>query len=212
MTAQRSTRQPPSSARQAKAAARPPVDGEAAAALPVGSPDEGRAGHGTPATPEAAGGGKPLTKSARQARVAELIEDGQVANQADLAARLAEEGVQVSQGTLSKDLLDLGAVRARTGSGEFKYVLVDAEPVGPSAELRLAKLCGELLLSAEASANLVVVRTPPGAAQFFASALDKASRSSILGTIAGDDTVVLITRDATGGQAVADALLGLARS
>ncbi|MCA0296827.1 MAG: hypothetical protein LCH96_16245, partial [Actinobacteria bacterium] len=73
----------------------------------------------------------------------------------------------------------------------------------------LARLCGELLLSAEASANLAILRTPPGAAQFFASAIDKVGWAAVLGTIAGDDTVMVITRDPAGGQAMADALLGL---
>jgi transcriptional regulator of arginine metabolism len=74
----------------------------------------------------------------------------------------------------------------------------------------MSRLAGELLISAEASANLVVVRTPPGAAQFFASAIDQAEVYDILGTIAGDDTVMLISRDPAGGQALADHLLRLA--
>lgn len=152
---------------------------------------------------------KPLTKPARQARLIELIERECVGSQAEIVARLADEGIAVSQGTLSKDLLDLGAVRVRTPSGDFQYALVAAESAGPSALSRLAKLCGELLLAAEASANLVVARTPPGAAQFFASAIDKVGWPAILGTIAGDDTVLLITRDPAGGQAMAETLLGM---
>ena len=70
-------------------------------------------------------------------------------------------------------------------------------------------MCGELLLTAEGSANLTVLRTPPGAAQFFASAIDKVAWESILGTIAGDDTVVIITRDPVGGAAMAETFLGL---
>ena len=67
----------------------------------------------------------------------------------------------------------------------------------------LARIAHELLVSAEASANLVVLRTPPGAAQFLASAVDHVGHSDILGTIAGDDTVLVIARDASGGQALA---------
>ena len=74
----------------------------------------------------------------------------------------------------------------------------------------MARLCAELLVSAEASANLVVLRTPPGAAQFFASAVDKAELDSVLGTIAGDDTVLVMTRDPKGGDAVARRFLALA--
>ena len=152
----------------------------------------------------------PLTKSARQARVTELVEHARVASQAELAQLLADEGIAVSQGTLSKDLVDLGAVRVRTPAGDFRYALVAAEQSGAqAATARLAKLCAELLLSAQASANLVVLHTPPGAAQYFASAVDKAAWPSILGTIAGDDTLLLITQDPEGGQHVADALLAL---
>ncbi len=74
----------------------------------------------------------------------------------------------------------------------------------------MARFAAELLISAEASANLVVLRTPPGAAQFLASAIDQAEVHDFLGTIAGDDTVLLISRDPNGGQAVADHLLRLA--
>ncbi|MGC3954033.1 MAG: arginine repressor [Propionicimonas sp.] len=153
----------------------------------------------------------PLTKSARQARITELIERQAIGSQTELAGRLADEGLVVSQGTLSKDLLELGAVRVRTTGGQFRYALMagDAPAPASAALARLARLCGELLLSAEASANLVVARTPPGAAQFFASAIDRVGWPAVLGTIAGDDTVMLITRDPAGGQAMADTLLGL---
>jgi transcriptional regulator of arginine metabolism len=150
----------------------------------------------------------PLTKSARQARICELIESSQVASQAELAQLLAAEGINVTQGTLSKDLLELGAVRVRSEGG-FRYALAANEPGGPNSQLKLAKVCAELLLSAEASANLAVLRTPPGAAQYLASAVDKLGWSEIIGTIAGDDTVLLVSRDPSGGQAVAESLLSL---
>ncbi|MGB7963060.1 MAG: arginine repressor [Propionicimonas sp.] len=154
----------------------------------------------------------PVTKSARQARVAEFIERDSIGSQTELAQRLADEGVIVTQGTLSKDLLELGAVRVRSSDGQFRYALLAREPLGGSggpALIRLTRLCGELLLTAEGSANLTVLRTPPGAAQFFASAIDKVAWESILGTIAGDDTVVIITRDPVGGAALAETFLGL---
>jgi transcriptional regulator of arginine metabolism len=81
----------------------------------------------------------------------------------------------------------------------------DRDPSG-----RLARIAAEFLLSAEASANLVVLRTPAGAAQFLASAVDHAAWSAILGTVAGDDTVLVITREPDGGGDVAAALLRLA--
>jgi transcriptional regulator of arginine metabolism len=153
----------------------------------------------------------PATKSARQSRIAELIERDTVHSQTELAARLVADGFAVSQGTLSKDLLDLGAVRVRTATGELAYALLASEhaPGTPAALARLTRLAGELLLSAEGSANLTVLRTPPGAAQFFASAIDKVGWDSVLGTIAGDDTVVIVTRAADGGATMAEAFLAL---
>lgn len=153
----------------------------------------------------------PISKSARQSRIMELIQRETIGSQTELAARLAAVGIAVSQGTLSKDLLELGAVRVRTSAGEFAYALLAGEhgPGTPGALVRLGRLCGELLLSAQGSANLCVLHTPPGAAQYFASAVDKVGWASVLGTIAGDDTVAIITRDAGGGQALADALLNL---
>jgi transcriptional regulator of arginine metabolism len=76
-------------------------------------------------------------------------------------------------------------------------------------DARLARLCAELLVTADSSANLVVLRTPPGAAQFLASALDHAALPDVLGTIAGDDTVLVITRAPDGGGRLADLLLAL---
>ncbi len=153
----------------------------------------------------------PVTKSARQSRIAELIEREAIRSQTELASRLVADGIAVSQGTLSKDLLELGAVRVRTSTGELAYALLAGEygPGSPAAQARLARLCGELLLSAEGSANLAVLRTPPGAAQFFASAIDKVGWDSVLGTIAGDDTVVLVTRTPDGGAAMAETFLNL---
>lgn len=153
----------------------------------------------------------PVTKSARQSRVAELITREVVRSQSELASRLADDGILASQGTLSKDLLELGAVRVRTPAGELAYALLAGEhaPGTPAALARLSRLAGELLLSAEGSANLTVLRTPPGAAQFFASAIDKVGWDSILGTIAGDDTLVIVTRDPHGGPAMAEAFLAL---
>ena len=88
----------------------------------------------------------------------------------------------------------------------------DRTPLGEFAtfETRLARLCGEVLVSAEASANLVVLRTPPGAAQYFASAVDRVAWPEILGTIAGDDTLLVVSRDPDGGPALADRLRALA--
>ncbi|OYO05650.1 arginine repressor [Enemella evansiae] len=157
-----------------------------------------------------------VSKAARQGAIVDLISAGLVRSQTELGDLLTERGITVSQGTLSKDLLELGATRIRTGEGQLVYAVPgeggDRSAVAGesrSADQKLARLANELLVSADASANLAVLRTPPGAAQYFASAIDKAAWDTILGTIAGDDTVLVITRDPTGGPAVAERMLQL---
>ena len=152
----------------------------------------------------------PQTKAARQARIAELVLGGEIGSQQELAALLAAEGFGVTQGTLSRDLVDLGAVKVRNRTGDIVYALPGTAPVTLAGRrARLAQICAEVLLSAEASANLVIVKTPPGAARYLASAVDSAGRERVLGTIAGDDTILLVARAADGGQALAERLLAL---
>ncbi|MCU1617088.1 MAG: arginine repressor, ArgR [Frankiales bacterium] len=158
-----------------------------------------------------------LTRSARQARIAELIEAGPVTSQTQLARLLAGNGIEVTQATLSRDLEELGAVKLRGSDGApASYVLPpENAPLRPArspevAPARLTRLLGDLLTSADGSANLAVLRTPPGAAQFLASALDKVGLPDVLGTIAGDDTVLVISRDPDGGPALADRFRALA--
>jgi transcriptional regulator of arginine metabolism len=159
----------------------------------------------------------PLTKTARHARIAAILAREQVRSQEELAELLERyASVHVTQATLSRDLDELGVVRLRSG-GALVYALPE-EPGGPGSRpggtfseerpestqgSRLSRYLGELMTSAEASANLVVLRTPAGAAQFLASVIDHAALPSILGTVAGDDTVLIIARDSAGGDALA---------
>lgn len=157
----------------------------------------------------------PATKTARHALIRELLEHNVVRSQPELAQLLAERGLAVTQATLSRDLVELGANKVRQPGVGLVYA-VAGQPTarrasdGDYPDPRLAHLCEELLVTAEASANLVVLRTPPGAAQFFAAALDQSMLPSILGTIAGDDTVLMIARDPEGGAALAHRLAALA--
>jgi transcriptional regulator of arginine metabolism len=187
----------------------------------------------------------PVTKTARQARLAEILTREKVHSQEQLAALLRQyAGLNVAQATLSRDLDELGVVRLRAADGSLFYAL-PGEPGGPGSrpgagagpapvaapeglgpvaavaetafavegagsQARLARFLSELLTSAEASANLVVLRTPAGAAQFLASVIDHAAWQSILGTVAGDDTVLVIARDPAGGDTLASEFLRLA--
>jgi transcriptional regulator of arginine metabolism len=161
---------------------------------------------------------RPTTKNSRHQLIVELLASHEVRSQPELLDLLVARGVQVTQATLSRDLVELDAVRVRTQSGALVYAVPaeggDRSPGATretaSAIDRLARLCGDLLVSADASANLVVLRTPPGAAQFLASAFDKADLGDVLGTIAGDDTLLVIGRDPLGGDALAQRFLDLA--
>lgn len=153
-------------------------------------------------TPDVARSTVPQTKAARHALITALLARRSIHSQAELADALAEEGVSVTQATLSRDLVELRAVKIRTATGALAYAVPaeggDRTPALADSEAlaaRLGRLCAELLVGAEASGNLVVLRTPPGAAQFLASAIDHSVLPAVLGTIAGDDTVLVIARD-----------------
>jgi transcriptional regulator of arginine metabolism len=143
-----------------------------------------------------------MTRAARQARIVELIRDRAVHSQTELLELLEAEGIATTQATLSRDLDELGALKVRGA-----YVIPDdGSPVRgvEGGTARLARLLGDLLVSADASGNLAVLRTPPGAAHYLASALDRAALHDVVGTIAGDDTLLVVAREPlTGAQLVA---------
>jgi transcriptional regulator of arginine metabolism len=136
----------------------------------------------------------PHTKAARHARVVGVIREQAVRSQTELAELLAAAGIQVTQATLSRDLEELGATKVRGQDGQLVYTVDPGLAPAESVRLPLSRLCEDLLVSAEANGDLVVLRTPPGAAQLFASALDRAALPEIMGTIAGDDTILVVCR------------------
>ena len=151
----------------------------------------------------------PLTKAARQARIVELLDAQPVSSQTELGRLLAAAGVEVTQATLSRDLDELGAVKVRTAAGMTYAVPPEGQPrkgTPEAVDARLARLLEELLIGAEATGQLVVLRTPPGGAQLLGSALDRAGLPEVAGTVAGDDTVLLITRQLPAKAGPADAL------
>jgi transcriptional regulator of arginine metabolism len=135
---------------------------------------------------------------ARRAKAIALIKAGKIASQSDLIKELKKAGFPVTQATASRDLEEIGAVRGRDG-----YTIAESDS---GSMARSMPLPGDLILSVESSANLAVVRTPPGGAQFLASSLDHSGITSIIGTIAGDDTVLVVSRKATGGAELAKEL------
>jgi transcriptional regulator of arginine metabolism len=150
------------------------------------------------------------TRAGRQARIVAILSSRSVRSQSELAALLAEEGIEVTQATLSRDLEELGAVKLRGADGGVGAYVVpeDGSPVrGVSGGTeRVSRLMSELLVSTDASGNLAVLRTPPGAAHYLASAIDRAALPYVVGTIAGDDTIVVVAREPMTGAELAAAL------
>lgn len=150
------------------------------------------------------------TRAGRQARIVTILSSAQVRSQSELAALLAAEGIEVTQATLSRDLEELGAVKLRGADGGVGVYVVpeDGSPVrGVSGGTsRLSRLLSELLVSTDSSANLAVLRTPPGAADYLASAIDRAALPYVVGTIAGDDTLFVAAREPMTGAELASAI------
>lgn len=158
------------------------------------------------------------SRAGRQQRIVEILAANPVRSQTELLDHLAADGIEVTQATLSRDLVDVGAERVRVGKslvyavpGEGGDRTVRAATDGEERGTRLQSRCHELLVSAEASANLVILRTPPGAANFLASALDHATIDGVLGTIAGDDTIMVVTRGASASRDLVDRLMSYTR-
>ena len=123
---------------------------------------------------------------------------------------LAEQGVDATQVTVSRDLEELGAVRVRRAGGALVYAIPEGPDDRPAPELHLRRVLGEWMADVASSSNLVIVRTPPGCAHVVASALDRAGLADIAGTVAGDDTVLVIAAEGTKGSALARRLAAMA--
>jgi transcriptional regulator of arginine metabolism len=152
-----------------------------------------------------------IGKPQRQHRILRILEQQPVSSQAQLVQLLEAEGVVATQATVSRDLEELGAVKVRIPGGTMAYAIPEYTRGERSAsDDHLKRLMGEFVLEVAHSANIVVLRTPPGSAHVVGSALDRAGLHDILGNVAGDDTLFLVTREAVGGARVAADLAELA--
>jgi transcriptional regulator of arginine metabolism len=152
-----------------------------------------------------------VPKNRRQHLVARLLAENAVTSQTQLVELLAAEGVEATQATVSRDLEDLGAVRVRMPGVDGQLYAIAELPKDQVAPLEhLRRVLGEWVVDLAASGNLVVVRTPPGSAHVVASALDRTSVDGVLGTVAGDDTVLVVAAEELGGGALADRIADLA--
>jgi len=159
------------------------------------------------------------SKSARHARIVDVLYTNPVRSQMELLTILTDSGFSVAQATLSRDLDELGAVKLRSPDGGLPVYVIpeDGAPLtsrtpDDAPPQRLARLFADMVTSVEASANLVVLRTPPGAAGYLASALDRAGMPEVLGTVAGDDTILVVSRDPKGGEQLVRRFLALSQS
>jgi len=148
------------------------------------------------------------TRAGRHACITELLTTHQVRSQVELQQLLADAGVEATQATISRDLDELGAVKLRAADGGAGvYVMPeDGNPLRgvQGGTDRLARMLGDLLVATDSSGQTAVLRTPPGAAGYLASALDRASLPEVVGTIAGDDTVFVLAREPHTGAELAE--------
>lgn len=151
-----------------------------------------------------------LGKAQRQHLIAKLIEQQAVENQARLVELLADEGVVATQATVSRDLDDLGAVKVRVPGGDTAYAIPALPREQRAPEDHLRRVFGDWVVEVDHSGNLVVLRTPPGSAHVVGSALDRSGLPEVIGTVAGDDTLIVIVAEGLRGADVARQLRELA--
>ena len=150
------------------------------------------------------------SKVQRQQAISRLIGKRAVTNQPQLVDLLAADGIAATQATVSRDLEDLGAVKVRVPGGETVYAIPEYEPARLAPEDQLRRVMGEWVAEVKRSGDLVVLRTPPGCAHVVASALDRSGLEGVLGTVAGDDTLLCVAEEELGGEALAARLRDLA--
>lgn len=158
----------------------------------------------------------PHTMSARRARIASLLAMHRVASQEQLGRLLADENFTVTQATLSRDLDALGA-RKQIDAAGVRYVVDpdtthDVVHAADGGDAALARTVEELLLDADSAGNIAVLRTPPGAAQYLAGQVDRSGRFDTVGSVAGDDTIILVMRTPEAAHALCREMLGLAEA
>ncbi|MEI6710214.1 MAG: ArgR family transcriptional regulator [Actinomycetota bacterium] len=151
-----------------------------------------------------------MTKTQRQAKITELLENVVISTAAQLVTLLQGEGWAVTQATVTRDLQELGSIKIRDENGSRRIVLAETPKIAAAPVDHLRRMMGEWVISVECSQNLVIVRTPPGCAHVVASALDRSALAGVLGSVAGDDTVLIVAKDSIGGTGLTQQLRTLA--
>jgi transcriptional regulator of arginine metabolism len=151
-----------------------------------------------------------MAKTQRQHRIAQLLQHHAVTSQGQLVDLLAADKVVATQATVSRDLEEMGAVKVRVPGGETVYAIPELPTQQVAPEDHLRRVMGDWVVEVAHSLNLVVLRTPPGSAHVVASAIDRAGLPDIVGTVAGDDTLMVVAAERVGGAKMAKKLSGLA--
>ena len=150
-----------------------------------------------------------VTKGERQRLLVQLIEEHDIHSQEDARHLLAENGIDTTQATVSRDLDDIGAVKVRGAAGSLVYRLT-TDPEPEAARARLAATLHQFVSRFASSGNLAVLTTPPAGAGPVARAIDQADLPGVLATVAGDDTVVVVAWEGIPGSEVVGRLRTLA--
>lgn len=129
-----------------------------------------------------------------------------ITRQQDVVEQLEREGFQVTQATVSRDLAEMGAVKRRSSDGLYGYALPEEPPPMEGGNEALARALAQFATTITPTGSLVVVKTPPGAAQVVAGAVDGAALGGVLGTVAGDDTLLVVVEEKIGGWRIAKEL------
>ena len=145
-----------------------------------------------------------MSKHSRQHRIAALLEKHPVSSQGQLVDLLEKEDLGATQATVSRDLEELGAVKVRLGSGESVYAIPENPKDRVAPQDYLKRIISNWVVTVAASGNLVVLGTPPGSAHVVGSALDRAGLSEVIGTVAGDDTVLVVAAEGVKGADLGD--------
>jgi len=155
----------------------------------------------------------PTSMAGRRARISAIISSSPVSSQDDLRRILSDEGIEVTQATVSRDLEAIGAVKRHEGDGSIRYEILQptVSRLSPSTGAdALARVAADVLLDAEAALNIAVLHTPPGAAHYLAGFLDRTNVEDLVGTVAGDDTVIVVMRSTDSARDLCERLLLLA--
>ena len=150
-----------------------------------------------------------MAKNQRQYRIAKLIAQLPIGAQQQIVDLLAEEGISATQATVSRDLDELGAIKVKGPGGNSVYAIPELPRDQVATDGYLRRVMAEWVVDVVSSGSLVMLKTPPGCAHVVASALDRARPDGVLGTVSGDDTVLVLTAEDQGGQRVANELAAI---